>query len=323
MTTGRPIRETKLQATCQQLTQLAQRLGPGAKLPTVRTLSESLPASVATINSALQELETRAVLVRKHGVGIFVSADLPQHRIALFCRPAFFQAIGASPFWGLLLEHVRLQAAQNHEKLLFFFTEGDTLSEGQREALRSHHFDGVIGIGLDLTAIDWIVAQGLPLVTFAGPGPCTVGFDSTEVHRLGARVLTEQGCRKLVTIPPPEHLLSKQESGYRWGKALLSKPKVTWPDGILSCDDMLTLGLIGAFHEANVPLYGPIRIATHANVGSPVLLGWEKDLILLEVDPSQLVSLLFDLLKPALRGEALRAGLHPVPITIRYGGQKP
>ncbi len=297
MTQPRPIRETKLQSVCLELTELVQRLGPEAKFPTIRELAESLPASVATINQALQELEAQGLVVRRHGVGIFVAPHLPRQRIALICRPEFFQAIGSSPFWGLLLEHAKQRATEHKEELQLFFTD-DNFSPSS--------FHGVIGIGLEYCVIKRIVAGGLPVVAFAGPGAYAVGFDHDLLLAQGRAALESLGCQRILEIPSTESAPSKQYEAYLWGQRLFTQPQALWPDGVLSGDDMLTAGFLGAVHEAGVALGEVLQLATHANAGSPTLLGWEPKLIQLEVSPKEIIEQLFDLLEAQLRREAPR-----------------
>jgi DNA-binding LacI/PurR family transcriptional regulator len=71
----------------------------------------------------------------------------------------------------------------------------------------------------------------------------------------------------------------------------------TRPDGIVFTDDMLTIGALPALNRLGLRPGRDVRIATHANVGSPVLLGWEEDLILVEVDPAELVERMVALLE--------------------------
>ena len=325
--TVKPLGETKLQSVCAALLKLAGQCGPGGKLPPLRVLGTALPASMATLTAALTELETRGVLVRRHGVGIFVSEDQPRRRIALLCRPDFFRAVGPSPFWGILLEQARRRAEQEREELTFLFSaddpEGGDLTESQRDALQAGRFDGIVGVGLDQRAARWIVERKIPFVAFAGPGPLMVGFRPDDVERKGREALAALGCARIETLAlgPGDVGEPRQRLGYLWGRALLARPAPEWPDGILSHDDMLTLGLLGAMHEAGVAPGRPIRLATHANADSPTLLGWEGSLIRLEVSPARIVARLFDLLEDAMDGAAPSPGFHALDIDVRYGAR--
>ena len=316
---SRPLRETKLQSVCAALLRLASERGPGAKLPPLRELAESLPASMATLTAALTELESRKVLVRKHGIGVFVSESQPRRRIALLCHPAFFQAVGSSPFWGVLIESARRRAEREREELTFFFVD-----DRSQAALLTGHFHGVVGIGLSQESAREIEAQGLPLVAFAGCGPFLVGFHDSTIETLGLERLRALGCQRIAVLSASDDeargVVSQQETGYREALALFRQPPALWPDGIHSSDDIRTLGLLGAMQECGIPLDGPVRISSHANLGSPALLGWEESLICLCVDPERIVATLFDALEDAIDG-APRSGFEKIPIQVRVGSR--
>jgi DNA-binding LacI/PurR family transcriptional regulator len=56
---------------------------------------------------------------------------------------------------------------------------------------------GVLSVGLEQEVADWIDAQHIPNVAFAGPGRYIVVLDGAEVVRLGVRHLARSGCRKI------------------------------------------------------------------------------------------------------------------------------
>ena len=66
-------REVRAQALRARLVDLAHDLGPGARMPTMLQLRDSLGVSIATLDSALSELEAQNVVYRRHGVGTFVT----------------------------------------------------------------------------------------------------------------------------------------------------------------------------------------------------------------------------------------------------------
>jgi DNA-binding LacI/PurR family transcriptional regulator len=74
------------------------------------------------------------------------------------------------------------------------------------------------------------------------------------------------------------------------------------PDGIVSTDDMLTQGALMALDRLGVAVGRDVRVTTHANLGSPTLLGWQDRLTRIEYDPGEVVSALFDVLAALLRG---------------------
>jgi DNA-binding GntR family transcriptional regulator len=110
-----PIRHrTKTQAITAQLTELARRLGADARMPTIQQLCELLGVSVVTLNRALSELEAQNIILRKHGVGIFVSPRIGQRTVGLVYDRDIFAA-GSSPFCGLLVEAASKRATSSNE----------------------------------------------------------------------------------------------------------------------------------------------------------------------------------------------------------------
>lgn len=187
------------------------------------------------------------------------------------------------------------------------------------ETFSLQSFHGVIGIGLSICIVEGIVAQGLPLVVFAGHGPYTVGFDANRLRELGWDALRTLGCKNIQEIPADQPTSNKQLASYLWGKALFAQPKSLWPEGVLSQDDILTAGFLGAVREAGVPLGQTLQLATHANEGSPTLLGWESDIVRLEVSPREIIAHLFDLLEIQLRGETASGSSRLIPINTCFG----
>jgi DNA-binding LacI/PurR family transcriptional regulator len=90
------------------------------------------------------------------------------------------------------------------------------------------------------------------------------------------------------------------------------------PDGILVTDDMMTVGLLRALQLLNLRVGKDIIVATHSNLGSPVLSDYEDVLIRLEIDPSRIVRAMFDILETLLRGEIPAAQNHLVTPKTRW-----
>lgn len=377
-------KQTKFQEVCGRLTDLAHQLGPDAKLPTVLQLRDRLGVSIATLNSVLTELETQRVVRRRHGVGIYVAPDIRQHRVCLICDPSFFRVSGTSPFWGLLVEHVRRRAEAEREIFSFHFgleasdrnssdKPFDELSpylpEGMIEDLRGGRVDAVLGVGLPENTSEWIEHQNIPFVAFAGPGKYIVGVDSEEVIRQGVKHLCDQGCRKIAywaaiaphrhVVPDPNssfvalykeiliangrsfdpdlvwdnqqlipegggiHTLSHQEQGYHAAMEAFGPhtDPSDWPDGIFSADDMATQGLLTALQRLGIQVGEEIKIATHANAGSPALLGWEDRLTRLEIDPTEIVGGMFDTVEELLHGKEPSVGYKAVQPRLRAIGE--
>jgi DNA-binding LacI/PurR family transcriptional regulator len=336
---------------------MARALGPDARLPTVLQLRDTLCTSVATVDSVLKELEAQKVLYRRHGVGIFVSPSLDQRVIGLVCAPEFLTVPGTSPFWELLVRHARARAESCREELAFHFAAHASeeapparpqLQDGLATDVAVGRLDGLILVGLSKVTADWVEAQGVPCVAFAGPGPCTVATDGCELVRLAARALVDQGCRRVAlwsplapyrrplekSMDPPEVAAlcgeleaqgipyvasltcrggadpagpvgprsSHQEQGFQTAHRVFAVPREQWPDGLIIADDMMTLGALAAFDQLGVRPGVDVRVVSHANRGSTALLGREQGLMLLEMDPEEVVQGLFDLLETRLHG---------------------
>jgi DNA-binding LacI/PurR family transcriptional regulator len=363
-------KQTRVQEVCGALTKLAHELGPDAKLPTVLQLRDRLGVSVTTINTVLSELETRQIVRRRHGVGIYVAPRIRQHRISLVCAPSFLSVAGVSPFWKILIDQVNRRAESEQEVLSFHFATETlraealteeigkapvpALPESLAEDIRQGRVDGILGIGLSPATAEWIEDQQVPFVAFAGPGRFAFGLDSAEVVRKGTASLALAGCDRIgfwtalspyrvhgtdfsesAELPvfrdalkkaglefdprlvcenyhlrPPgggTHSITHQEQGYNAGMRVFGPESdpAQWPDGIMSCDDMLTLGLLAPRQRLGVAVGVTVKIATHANAGSPVLLGWENRLVRLEVDPSAIVNGMFDTLESLMNGDTV------------------
>jgi DNA-binding transcriptional regulator YhcF (GntR family) len=113
-------RLTKSQEAYTRLTELAHRLGPESKLPTVLELCDSFGVSKATLDGALRELEDRNIVYRRHGVGIFVSPRV-RPSVTVICPPDFALRPGIRDFWNLLVQRAQERAAAKRELLSFHF----------------------------------------------------------------------------------------------------------------------------------------------------------------------------------------------------------
>jgi DNA-binding LacI/PurR family transcriptional regulator len=75
------------------------------------------------------------------------------------------------------------------------------------------------------------------------------------------------------------------------------------PDGLVITDDMMAAGAIDALHGLGIHVGTDLRIATHANAGSPVLARDARRITRLQIDPAEVAQDLFDLLEAAMAGQ--------------------
>ena len=106
--------------------------------------------------------------------------------------------------------------------------------------------------------------------------------------------------------------LSNQEQGLRAGKDVFGAAAGPQgrPDGIVIDDDMMARGALTALAQTGLKIGRDVQIASHTNARSNVLLGYEEKIVLLEIDPADIVAAMFGTL------EALMAGRPANPETL-------
>jgi len=221
---------------------------------------------------------------------------------------------------------------------------GAPLQRGLARDIAEKYMDGVIGVGLVEDAVHWIEGQGVPFVSLFGPAFSTrsakVNIDSERFLELGAQQLAKHGCHRVALWPQQTHDYglgriarierdehwarlcrdsgleggpasygtsgkSQGEQGFELASACFSKSRAQWPDGVLMGDDVLAHGALMAMRQMNVRAGTDVRVVSHANKGSAVLMGHDEPMTLLEIDPDELIEHAFRLLESLLRGETL------------------
>ena len=214
--TQQPI-ESKPQMLCRQITALAHKLGPGARLPRVLEMARDFDVAPSTLNYALHEVEKRGLITRRRGSGVFVTDmatdQANQAHLALICRPTFFRAAGHSPLWDMLVQMIQERAAQSGVEFDCYFSREQTsefpLPDALAGAIEEGNIRGVLGVGLPEGAARWIMTRGVPVVNLFSVGHTTVMTDATSVIRLSVEALRKRGCRRIglwMPLPPPEPL---------------------------------------------------------------------------------------------------------------------
>lgn len=348
----RPLPDTKVRALCEDLYKLAQERGPGAQLPTTRQLCDMFLTSRATLNEALNELESQNVLYRKQRSGIFVSDKLHRKSIAILLNAASFLRPENSPFWGtlwgLLTQEAQNRTTEfNHYYSIFLVLPTQeraiSLPEEVMRMIEARTLHGVLSIGLDAPTATWLVEQHIPFVAFAGHGTRMVASSTREMIRLAVSALAAQGCQHIgfwlekreswvdSSQPSTEdeeiedfrHSLQEQnlefdarlvhlhrnrdqtlqKLGYNTALDVFAHSTGLRPDGLFIADDMMTHGALIAFQELGLRVGQDIRLATHANAGSPILFGQTGHLTLLEFEPADFVRAMFATLDLMLNHE--------------------
>jgi DNA-binding LacI/PurR family transcriptional regulator len=197
--------DTKVEELYQRLRALALEKGPGAQLPTVRVLCESLATTRVTLREALTLLEAEHIIYTKNRQGIFVSPRIYHKSIhILFSSHSF--AAPASPFWSMLwvqLEQEAMQRATFKDEICTFHLVKTTddlhysLPESIESMLQAERVDGALAIGIQSEGKGMLNGGDFPCVTFAGGGAWTVYLDFADFGRVATEALIRQDCKRM------------------------------------------------------------------------------------------------------------------------------
>jgi DNA-binding LacI/PurR family transcriptional regulator len=232
----------KQPAVIKALTDLAQQLGPGAKLPTARELSKALGITGATLTRCLEQLEGRGVLRCLQGSGIYVESGVLQKRIALVFGENFFPA-RSDNFGSLLLKQCAHRVSEHNEKFSFYLDapafhgviDGTDvpIQQDLADALKQGKIDGIILVARSSVEQEvWLRSHGIPVVRISArinSLPLTndvVLFDYQKLIELGVACLAEAGCKTVGLIG------AMQEHGDLFRKALADQ-------GLHTCDQWM------------------------------------------------------------------------------------
>jgi len=113
----------------------------------------------------------------------------------------------------------------------------------------------------------------------------------------------------------PRHQTPRIETGWEYALHKFGEEGVGGerPDGILIGDDLVTLGALMAFLQRDIVAGRDVQIATYANQGSPVLLGWQQAIYRVEYDLSELVAMLYETLEALMKNGSAAASGEYVP----------
>ncbi len=191
----------------EALLALAQGLGPGQKLPTVRRICSDFHVSTSTLDPVLRSLETRGAIVRHHGRGIYVSPAIRQKTVGVVFGGDIFSP-SFSPFWSLLLDAVRQQAGgrELRPRVYFDLSEGGPECGGHVQLFEDLEAGRINGLLLCAPQADdqeyrWLDPYAIPHIVFGDTDlPWRVAFDFDAFFRLAAAALAPSGCRTVALL---------------------------------------------------------------------------------------------------------------------------
>ncbi|GCE31674.1 hypothetical protein KDA_71580 [Dictyobacter alpinus] len=113
---------------------------------------------------------------------------------------------------------------------------------------------------------------------------------------------------KILPLPvvQPTYSMPFQEQGYLLAKEYFSLPESERPDGVILGDEMLAHGALTALQELGVRIGQDVKIASHANMNSPMLFGY-RNMTIFEFDAIEIVQTMFSLLDTLLQGQTPHA----------------
>lgn len=315
----------------EKLRKMAADRGPGARLPSVRTLIQSCGVSQAIIAEALERLEVQGVLECRPRSGIFVKSR-PTQRPRLILLEANIM-VTPSPFSELLLRAITSPECGCPETVAVRFTNPllhdpvdiapiERMSPDLWMKVEGGHYASMISVGTDPKLNSLIEASGTPVVSFGSISSHIVRIAMLDACQVGVAELARLGCRRIGLYDTPftsirelflaalsvhgvkeflmphrdlynQEVASKDQTlvrrfslfdyGYRAARRAFGKGNIEpKPDGLVSLDDLFTHGfIVGGLELGQVP-GRDYQIATHVNIGSPVLAAWEPQLVRFE-----------------------------------------
>ena len=186
---------------------LIEARGPGIKLPTIAEMCALFDLSRTPLENAIRAIETRGLLRRRRGSGIYVTDRVRQKTIGVVFGGNIFSA-SFSPYWSLMLQAVRVQAGERKHRALAYLDitqVGDGLGGHAQlvEDLGNRRIHGLLLLAPD-TRVDesaQLQAGGVPLVVLGGLAPnWRVTIDWSKAVSMAARELAKAGCRRIAVM---------------------------------------------------------------------------------------------------------------------------
>lgn len=200
-------RLAKTERIRHQLLVRCRRLGPGARLPTVRALVAALGVSSSTLDRVLDQLERQRVIVRHHGQGLYVAGDRNQATIALMTaldplepqESVYCQLIARALRRRLTAAGRRLRCYLTHDRDDSGLSARDDFKRDVAQGLVSGALLAATSYPEDLV---WLVRQGTPAVALSDSPEAAHRFriDYPALTAMGMERLAARGCRRVCLV---------------------------------------------------------------------------------------------------------------------------
>lgn len=162
--------------------------------------------SQSTVMNAIIRLETRGLIVRRHGSGIYTAGGVADRPVLAFIDPDV--AVSPSSFWETLLRAMRDRHADGTPTLDMRFAKSgaqgaralpldDQLRDGLGDQLRRKEFSGVYAVCQSDDFLEFVRECEIPLVGFACPARHHIVNAHLEAAQMGVAELVRLGCRSI------------------------------------------------------------------------------------------------------------------------------
>ncbi len=236
---------------------------------------------------------------------------------------------------------LQVHFTQSIEKERSSVSVQDLLGTSLAEAIASRKFSGVYSVCQNDAVLDAIRDADLPSVGFGCAAKYHIHMAYLEACQLGVNALARLGCRT-VSLYRPSHTTSREvflatmraqglteialpnadppplfqhrspysrttEQGY-WSAVAAYGPdsnKVDRPDGVIILEDMFALGFLMGLQAMGLQVGRDVKVASHVNVESPILLAWQRQIVSLKFSVVNIASVMH------VAMEALRLGTEP------------
>jgi DNA-binding LacI/PurR family transcriptional regulator len=319
----------------------------------MRALAKRYKVGLVTVREALLFLEREGWVTLRHGSGTYVArVQATDRHVAILVELDILKP-GTSPYFLRIVNRLRhyFSERQIPYRIHIGFANGshkvtgDPTCYGFMDDLENDHVSGVIAVATlpDKRWAEPTKQRNIPIVgmDLQHVFDAVVCMDYSEMLRLGADALIEQGCRKLAFIggryrnPKDASILKDYNKSIdrhglivypEWHRTILrvSQPGIggdsvreLWnargekPDGILIADDMLLSDAARAIRELNIQVPAQLKVAVATSREIPHDVGFP--LIRIENVPEDVGSKLAELLL------TLMAGSKPEEKAVKIG----